>query len=424
MSVTMSRFVNGMTGGRVNKDWDLKSMSEKDQKFDGILQALDTELARVTALGATVDPAWVALRGKLLTDVVTTRGQRGAKLLDHLDGVHKRARKAVIDAKAYLVDVTKKIDERTTLLNELKVQIKTAEDDVSITSAAQLKRQNSAILDGLKDSLEFCAKGTDYAQAQHDFVMSELKDIKKNLAHLGKSAFHELPITDVAEIAKEMDDARENPNSDMGQMMASVGQMMTESRLYSIKKLKNKHGVDFRPLEAADLLAIYTYTTPDGDYQAMHQLLLGKRPEDKKIRAKIDFCLNAMKKLPDYPAAASPLFRLENGGKYPWQEQFVIGKTFTIKIFWSTGKNNGVDTEGMDPGPILNITVYGKSGKDVAKMSGAQGEGGGEVLFPPGTKFQTIDVDDPDGVTFKKFGLNKAGPDDKISTIYLTVQEV
>jgi hypothetical protein len=66
-----------------------------------------------------------------------------------------------------------------------------------------------------------------------------------------------------------------------------------------------------RPLSSAEVLAIHTYTSADGDYREIHQVMLGLKPEDKKIQAKIDLCVKAMKKLPDYPADASPLFRLE-----------------------------------------------------------------------------------------------------------------
>ena len=176
--------------------------------------------------------------------------------------------------------------------------------------------------------------------------------------------------------------------------------------------------MDFAPLTPAEALAIETYTDPAGDYSKMHALLLGKIPEDAKLRTRIDLCTQALKKLPNYPKQAQPTYRLEDGGAYPWDEQFVQGKVFPLKIFWSTGKGHGVAASGMK-GPCLSITVHGKTGKDVAKMAELQGEGGGEVLFAAGTKFKTLSVQRP-------YDLDDTGKmaTPKTATVNIVVAEV
>ena len=191
--------------------------------------------------------------------------------------------------------------------------------------------QMKELFDTLQDGFDFCCLDRDYAQPQHDVIMKELEDIEKNIQVIIDADFGSVDIDIVRGIKSEIEQAEQNPKSDLGKMLGTLNPLMAEGRLRRIAALKTQHGTDFSPLSSGEVLAIYTYTTPDGDYRDMHAMLLGNIKEDKQIRAKIDMCKQALAKLPNYAATAWPTYRVENGAKFAWRKQYEKNKTFPIR---------------------------------------------------------------------------------------------
>ena len=414
MSVSMSRFVNVMTGGQYGKGWTDKPMHRKDARIAAILNAIDAELATLTPLGA--DQPWRDARDDVERAMSMTDGRTGDKLLRHLDDAAKRGAKVLADVKAQVPVAQARVSERKAAIDAVRPRMVPAEF-VKMLPYLQSGDRDPArqLFDALSDSFVACCTSTEYSAAQQELVMSELRDIAVHMEAISRASVTQLSIGITVKVAKSMDAEGKDPNGEFAQIAGTITQSVAQGMLEKLEVLKGKHGVDFRPLEPADQLAVQIYTSANAYYGKMHALLLGKIPEDPIVRAQIDGCQRAMAKLPNYPAP--PTFRFEDGSKYKWQAQFSAGKTFAIKIFWSSGRTGGVAASGMTKGGVeLHITIFGKSGKDVGKMSAVQGEGGGEILFPPGTKFRTIELDDGE--------LRTPPPAGKNPKVLVTVQEV
>lgn len=178
--------------------------------------------------------------------------------------------------------------------------------------------------------------------------------------------------------------AQRDPDSAEGKMMFALGgpENFKEMATKTLEQV-NIAGADIRPLSVGDAAAIFNYTTGDFDY--MNSLLYtGKHGGDddkKQLEAKIEVTKQAMAKLPNYEGGMTMRGDM---GRYDWQADFFVGNTFAIKAFWSTGIKMCFD---WCP---LQISVFGKTGKQVAAMSEKPKET--EVLFAPGTKFKVLSM--------------------------------
>jgi hypothetical protein len=205
-----------------------------------------------------------------------------------------------------------------------------------------------------------------------------------------------IPFTTAQKAADKIRAAKDSPDTEIGNVVG-ISTMFAEGYLVELEKRQLELNTDFDGLADEELLAIHVYSAMEGFYSKMNAVLLGADNFDEanrtKYRATIDICKRGLARLPDYPKTAWPTYRFEDGSKYSWEEQFVAGRIFQNKIFWSTGRTSGFDAIGIAR-PRLEITVYGKkAGKDIAKMAASKTEGGGEILFPPGTSFKTLAVE-------------------------------
>lgn len=144
-------------------------------------------------------------------------------------------------------------------------------------------------------------------------------------------------------------------------------------------------GANLNALSPGEMAAIYTYTA--NDYQDMNGVLLNiplKTPPDDTAERrdqagiKNEQTVRAVSKLPTFPPGITK--RGESG--WPGADaQYAEGNSFTIRQFWSTGV-------GFNFPGIYQISVHGKTGRNVANMSAFPAEA--EVLFLPGTTFRVL----------------------------------
>ncbi len=148
-------------------------------------------------------------------------------------------------------------------------------------------------------------------------------------------------------------------------------------------------------LSPGEVVALHNYTTQD--YELMNkQLILGYEGglTGENYKKKIEAVTEALKKLPSYEGG------MTLRGEWLWKKDghkaiYFLGNTFAIKPLWSTGVKMCFATP-------IQISVFGKGGKDVAAMSDKPNET--EVLFPPGTKFKvTAYREEGKGRDFKIF---------------------
>src|SRR5262249_5579979 len=141
---------------------------------------------------------------------------------------------------------------------------------------------------------------------------------------------------------------------------------------------------DVRGLSPGEIVAIYNYTTDD--FSKINQWCRDPnsiKPETReKYKKKVEVTKQALANLPPYQGG------MTMRGEIPWDEDkhkevCLVGRTFAIPMFWSTGVK-------MSLGAPIQISVFGKTGKDIAAMSAKAQET--EVLFAPGTKFKVIAV--------------------------------
>jgi hypothetical protein len=176
--------------------------------------------------------------------------------------------------------------------------------------------------------------------------------------------------------------ALNDPSGAEGQMMASYStEKNFEKALRSACEVVALAEADVR-LTPGEVLAIYDYTTVN--YTKINGYLLGSNElttkEVETFKKRVEVAKKALANLPSYEGG------MTMRGERPWEgykKTYVEGKTYTIPIFWSTG----VKMCFTDP---LQISVFGKTGKDVQAMSAKAEET--EVLFPPGTTFKVITV--------------------------------
>jgi hypothetical protein len=199
-------------------------------------------------------------------------------------------------------------------------------------------------------------------------------------------------------LADGVKQAQALPNGPEGQMAKALGGDDFDKQLAKIcgitEALQSPAG---KKLSPGEMVAIYNYTT--GDYKQMNGFLLGANldamsdGEKDQYLIKAEQAQKALQKLPAW-----------NGGQtmrgeyvWPgWEQQYKVGNTFALRIFWSTS-----DTAGTLWGELA-ITVKGKQGRDVSAVSDKPLER--EVLFPPGTKFRVRkrkDIKDKSGALMR-----------------------
>ncbi len=225
-------------------------------------------------------------------------------------------------------------------------------------------------------------------------------------------------------------------------MEDAVGAEEYKSRFDATAEQLGQSGMRVDALSPAEMVAIRTYTlsTPregkqepgDPDFRDMNKLYRNmakdrqnsNAPRDvivgdtAKIKAKIALLEKAMSKLPNF-TATQPTYRLDvymrmKEVKWPgWPgifDGYNMGSEFTVDAFWSTGKTGTITTVAEQ---TIIWTVYGGSGKDIDALSEMKGEGGGEVLYQPRTKFK---------VEAKSIDPQQQGSNNKVWR--LTVREV
>jgi hypothetical protein len=157
---------------------------------------------------------------------------------------------------------------------------------------------------------------------------------------------------------------------------------------------------DVSPVELAGL---YAYTTEN--YKQMNALLRDQASGTptsvpKGTDVLVAAAREGLAKLPPYDPAGFPLFRFEKIYADHLEKRFKPGTTFQVAEFWSAGAARGADITG---GSDAEIVIWGKKvsgAKNVGPISAVpsegkkgtplKGQGQGEVLFPPGSKFKTV----------------------------------
>ena len=415
MSVSISRFVDVMRDG---KPWGRKGRAAKDAEVFATLGKMQAVLDTLKSAAPDKGLTDLQSRHDALERALNAAGDaQDSKKIQaaELDNLAKRAKAALADAEGYAAERQRRA-ERQALLKQAIDQADSLAADIGKLTDAAARRDFGKTLAPLQAQVKAYAADADFSAANQRAVMDGLQRTLDQMRPLGGLVFRGVTPSENDAITRIKQQAAKKPDSDAGRLLESLGDRRSTLKLGAILKHQRVHGVDFAPLNTEESLAVYLYLHSDGDYRRMHSLMLGSDGADRKEQIKIDLCHQALRKLPDYPA--SPTFRLEDGGNYAWDEQFVQGKVFATKIFWSTGKGHGVAASGMK-GPCLSITVHGKTGKDVAKMAELQGEGGGEVLFAAGTKFKTLSVQRP-------YDLDDTGKmaTPKTATVNIVVAEV
>lgn len=212
--------------------------------------------------------------------------------------------------------------------------------------------------------------------------------------------------------------AMADPHSTERQLLALDGPDKVLDDLVAMHTQLVAFGLPAPKLSPAEMVAIRRYTSQD--YTAMNEDRLGITP-DPRAAFLNQVCDEALKKLPEYPKAAWPVFRIERA----WEQSVVDtrykrGNTFTADVLWSTGARGSADVSGSDTrGPKFVHTIFGKSGRDIAALSTKPNEGSedqtgakiskrraekrdvvsgkGEVLFPATARFTVTDRTDPPG---------------------------
>lgn len=217
---------------------------------------------------------------------------------------------------------------------------------------------------------------------------------------------------------KGLAQALSDPQSAERAMMELEGPDELVDELIAIHTQLVAFGMAPPPLSAAELYALRCYTSQD--YGAMNQQRLGQLT-DKRAETLNRICDEALAKLPPYPKAAWPVFRIERA----WDQDVVDkrykrGNTFMAEVLWSTGARGAADVaSSKTEGPQFIHTIFGRSGRDIAALSTKPGEGSkddqdfktserkrarrdvasgkGEVLFPATARFNVTDRTDPPG---------------------------
>jgi hypothetical protein len=212
--------------------------------------------------------------------------------------------------------------------------------------------------------------------------------------------------------------AMADPNSPERKLLALEGPDKVLDELVAMHTQLVAFGLPAPKLSPAEMVAIRRYTSQD--YKVMNEQRLGLVKDDRAEFLN-QTCEVALEKLPKYPKAAWPVFRLERA----WDQSVVDtrykrGNTFTAGVLWSTGARGSADVSGSDTrGPKFIHMIFGESGRDIAALSTKPGEGSedqtgakiskrraekrdvvsgkGEVLFPSTAQFKVTDRTDPPG---------------------------
>ena len=217
-----------------------------------------------------------------------------------------------------------------------------------------------------------------------DGAIQDVKNLQKTEYAAVKTAYQQGIL--LPKLQPKLDQALlTNPTGPEKQMQEALGGPEFEKRMLEVFNTAEALGApELSKLSIGEAVAIYTYTSDD--YWAMNGVNLGyytaKSPQEaQQIKIKNDEAKKALAKLDNVPIVTKR-------GEKAWpgdDVQYVPGNVFTLNAFWSTGV--GFAFEG-----VWQITIHGKTGKDVATMSNFPKEA--EVLFPPGTTFRVISVDD------------------------------
>ena len=180
----------------------------------------------------------------------------------------------------------------------------------------------------------------------------------------------------------------DDPNGPEKQMQDALGKPEFEARMLEVFNTAQALGSpEIGKLSIGEAVAIYTYTS--NDYWKMNGVNLGyytagSPQEALEIKIKNDEATKALARLDPVPLVT-------RRGEKRWPPadalQYVEPNVFALKAFWSTGVGFSFPGEWQ-------ITINGKTGKDVATMSAFPKEA--EVLFPPGTRFKVTRVDAAD----------------------------
>lgn len=231
---------------------------------------------------------------------------------------------------------------------------------------------------------------------------------------------------------KAVELAMNNADSTEAKLLALDGGEKFVRSLCQINTNLIASGSNHKGISPAEALAIHRYT--GDDYSPMNRQRRGES-DDERLAFLNKTCDEALAKMPLYPDAAWPTFRIETA----WSQDVVVnrygeGRQFTCGILWSTGAR-GVAAINLSGSPTFTHVIYGKKGRDVAALSANAFEGAtentdvkasaksgrGEVLFPADSKFLVAKrVDDP-GSGPSPIPYNKDGGDAKINT---TLREV
>jgi hypothetical protein len=196
----------------------------------------------------------------------------------------------------------------------------------------------------------------------------ESKPYADVLAKFGKEVL-EPPLREKVDELK-----KKSPHGPEVKMWDALGEEVFIERLIKVTQTAEAFGVNNDKLTPGEQVALFSYTAVD--YRTINKYLLkNEGTEDTKTVGTQAHL--ALAKLDSY---VGPSVRGE--ARFPGiDEQYVVGKEFTVKAFWSSGIGAGFEKEFV-------VTIDGKTGKDVSGLSNSPNEK--EILFAPGTKFKVI----------------------------------
>jgi hypothetical protein len=166
MSVSLSRFVNVMSGGKYGRGSTKAEMQKSDTKTLGMLNAMQAALDKHAKL-VTPDPKLLTLHQGLWSRLQTTEGRTGKKLLDYLDEVATKTGQALKLAEAYAQGITPKVEARQELINAIRLDLGTQFKSLPTARIdAKLKASITTALDAIKDEMDLLEAGEPFASVQ------------------------------------------------------------------------------------------------------------------------------------------------------------------------------------------------------------------------------------------------------------------
>ncbi len=178
-------------------------------------------------------------------------------------------------------------------------------------------------------------------------------------------------------LLKKVNDLIEkNPKGPEAKMQEALGKETFEKRLFQVVQTAEAFGVNNDKLSPGEQVALFTYTAVE--YRQMNRSLLEPKRKTPDLDIMCSQTISALAKLDSYVGESTR-------GEGEWvgaDEQYVKNNIFTVKAFWSSSIGFAFDKK-------YQITISGKTGKDVAGVSNSPHEA--EILFAPGTKFRVAD---------------------------------